>query len=84
VPQVPELRIVTDPYAVAERADAIVLMTEWPDYRSLELGVFATRMRGRLLVDGRNAFEPAKVEIAGLDYEGIGRPSTAASAYAGL
>ena len=84
VPQVPELRIVTDPYAVAERADAVVLMTEWPEYRSLELGELATRMRGRLLVDARNAFEPAKVEIAGLEYEGIGRAKAVASGYAGL
>ena len=58
---------------MAERADAVVVMTEWPDYRSLELDVLAVRMRGRLFVDGRNVFDPEKVEIAGLVYEGVGR-----------
>ncbi len=73
LPDVPAVRLVGDPYGVAERADAVVVMTEWPDFRSLELDIFAARMRGRLLVDGRNVFDPEKVEIAGLVYEGVGR-----------
>jgi nucleotide sugar dehydrogenase len=76
VPQVPDVRLVGDPYAVAERADAVVLMTDWPEYRELELDIIATRMRGRLLVDGRNVFEPAKAEFAGLMYQGIGRATS--------
>jgi nucleotide sugar dehydrogenase len=79
-PDVPELLLVDEPYEVAERADAVVLMTEWPDYRELELDVIAGRMRGRLFVDGRNMFDPAKAEYAGLVYEGIGRPSSLARA----
>jgi nucleotide sugar dehydrogenase len=75
VPELPEVRLAGDPYSVAERADAVVLMTDWPDYRQVELDVIAGRMRGRLLVDGRNMFDPAKAEIAGLVYEGIGRPT---------
>jgi UDP-N-acetyl-D-mannosaminuronate dehydrogenase len=77
-PDVPALLLVDEPYEVAERADAVVLMTEWPDYRELELDVIASRMRGRLLVDDRNVFDPVKAEYAGLVYEGIGRPSSLA------
>jgi nucleotide sugar dehydrogenase len=73
VPDLDELRIVEDPYDVAERADAVVLLTEWPDYLELELDALRDRMRGTLFVDGRNVFDPAKVEAAGLTYEGIGR-----------
>jgi UDPglucose 6-dehydrogenase len=55
-----------------EGADAVVLVTEWPEFAELDLADVAGRMRGRLLVDGRNFLD---VEAAGLTYEGIGRPS---------
>jgi nucleotide sugar dehydrogenase len=73
VPDVPGLSLVDDPYDVARRADAVVLLTEWPEYLELELDAMRDRMRGDLFVDGRNVFDPAKVEAVGLEYEGIGR-----------
>jgi nucleotide sugar dehydrogenase len=76
VAHVPGLRFADDPYGVAERADAVVLMTEWPEFRDLELDVIASRMRGRLFIDGRNVFDPEKVDVAGLVFEGIGRPGS--------
>jgi UDPglucose 6-dehydrogenase len=54
-------------------ADAVVLVTEWPEFRELDLAEVARRMRGRLLVDGRNFLEPAVAADAGLTYEGVGR-----------
>jgi UDPglucose 6-dehydrogenase len=54
-------------------ADAVVLVTEWPEFAELDLGALASSMRGSLLVDGRNLFDPAAVRAAGLTYEGIGR-----------
>jgi len=54
-------------------ADAVVLVTEWPEFLELDLGALASAMRGSLLVDGRNLFDPAAVRAAGLVYEGIGR-----------
>jgi UDPglucose 6-dehydrogenase len=56
-------------------ADAVVLVTEWPEFRELDLGVVADRMRGDLLVDGRNFLDPHSAAAAGLSYEGVGRPS---------
>ena len=61
-------------------ADAVVLVTEWPEFAELDLEDVAGRMRGRLLVDGRNFLDPAKVVSAGLAYEGIGRPVMSAPA----
>jgi UDPglucose 6-dehydrogenase len=55
-------------------ADAIVLVTEWPEFGELDLPAVAARMRGNLVVDGRNFLDPSAVRGAGLIYEGIGRP----------
>jgi UDPglucose 6-dehydrogenase len=57
-------------------ADAVVLVTEWPEFRDLELAAVADRMQGTLLVDGRNFLDPEAVRTAGLTYEGVGRPSS--------
>jgi nucleotide sugar dehydrogenase len=73
VPDCPGLRIVGDPYQAADRADAVVLMTEWPDYLALDLDRLRSRMRGTLVIDGRNLLDPTAVEAAGLSYQGIGR-----------
>jgi UDPglucose 6-dehydrogenase len=61
--------------AVGEGADALVLVTEWPEFSELDLAELAGAMRGDLLIDGRNFLDPAKVRDAGLHYEGIGRPT---------
>ncbi len=58
--------------AIAD-ADAVVLVTEWPEFLELDWNEVAQAMRGRLLIDGRNALDGDAVRAAGLDYEGIGR-----------
>jgi UDPglucose 6-dehydrogenase len=57
-----------------EGADAVVLVTEWPEFGDLDFGDVASAMRGRLVVDGRNFLDPDAVRAAGLTYEGVGRP----------
>jgi UDPglucose 6-dehydrogenase len=61
--------------AVGQGADAIVLVTEWPEFAELDLAELASAMRGDLLIDGRNFLDAGKVREAGLAYEGIGRPA---------
>jgi UDPglucose 6-dehydrogenase len=56
-------------------ADAVVLVTEWPEFGELDFAAVAAAMRGRLVVDGRNFLDPEAVSAAGLTYEGVGRPS---------
>jgi UDPglucose 6-dehydrogenase len=51
----------------------VVLVTEWPEFGELDLGAVAGAMRGTLVVDGRNFFDPDAVSAAGLTYEGVGR-----------
>jgi UDPglucose 6-dehydrogenase len=62
-----------DPLDAAHDADAVVLVTEWEEFRLLDWHEIAGAMRGGVLIDGRNALDPAAVRAAGLAYEGIGR-----------
>ena len=61
------------PLEAASEADAVVLVTEWPEFLKLDWRLVAERMRGRVVIDGRNALDPDAVRAAGLAYEGIGR-----------
>jgi UDPglucose 6-dehydrogenase len=56
-----------------EGADAVVLVTEWQEFRELDWSRVAEAMGGNVIVDGRNALDPDAVRAAGLVYEGIGR-----------
>lgn len=62
-----------DAYAVADGVDALVIVTEWDEFRALDLVKLGKRMRGRALVDLRNVYDPEEAERAGLDYRGLGR-----------
>jgi nucleotide sugar dehydrogenase len=69
----PGVRLVDHPLDVADRADAVILMTEWPEYVALDLAALRSRMRGDVLFDGRHVFDPDTVRANGLKYEAIGR-----------
>ena len=62
-----------DPYEVAKDADALVVVTEWDEFRALDLARFSKVMRGNVVVDLRNVYNRADAEEAGLEYIGIGR-----------
>jgi UDPglucose 6-dehydrogenase len=55
-------------------ADAAVIVTEWPEVRELDWAAARERMRGRVVVDGRNLLDPEEMRALGFAYEGIGRP----------
>lgn len=62
-----------DPYAMAEGADGVVVVTEWTQFRTLDLERLARTMRRPVMVDTRNLFEPRAARAAGLVYTSIGR-----------
>ena len=72
-PLLPGVDFAADAYAVADGADAVVVVTEWDEFRGIDLSEMARRMRGKALVDLRNVYDPAEVARAGLTYRGIGR-----------
>jgi UDPglucose 6-dehydrogenase len=62
-----------DAYAAADGADALVIVTEWDEFRALDLERIASSLRGKALVDLRNVYDRDEAEDAGLRYYGIGR-----------
>ena len=62
-----------DAYRAADGADALVIVTEWDEFRALDLRKIAASMRGKMLVDLRNVYDREDVERAGLTYHGVGR-----------
>jgi len=55
-------------------ADAAVIVTEWPEVSELDWAAASERMRGRVVIDGRNVLDPEEMRALGFAYEGIGRP----------
>jgi UDPglucose 6-dehydrogenase len=62
-----------NPYEVAEGADALILVTEWNEFKQLDMARIARSMRQRVLFDGRNIYEPEKMRELGFIYRGVGR-----------
>jgi len=69
----PEAESFSGLYEALEGADAMVLMTEWNEYRALNLGIAAKKMRGRVILDTRNLLDPAAAWDGGFIYRGFGR-----------
>lgn len=67
------LQFADDPYLALEGVDALVLATEWKPFRSPDFDAMKARMRGRLIVDGRNQYDPQQIRALGFEYCGVGR-----------
>ena len=61
------------PYEAAEGADALVILTEWDQFRALDLARVKASMRAPVVVDLRNIYRPAEMKAVGFDYTSIGR-----------
>jgi len=62
-----------DPYTPCQDADVLAILTEWPDFREMDLHKVEAVMVGGSVVDTRNLLDPEEVEAAGLRYRGMGR-----------
>ena len=69
----PDFNYVNSAYEACEGADAVVLLTEWNQYRALDLARIKLKMKSPLFIDLRNVYEPAKMCDAGFKYVGVGR-----------
>lgn len=63
----------TDPYTAVKGADAVAILTEWNEFRQLDLVKLAKGLKELVLFDGRNIYEPAKIKQLGFTYYGVGR-----------
>ena len=69
----PEVDYLRDAYAVANGADGLIVVTEWNEFRNLDLARIKNSMRRPVLIDGRNIYDPFSVRELGFTYRGIGR-----------
>lgn len=72
--ELPEIHYASDAYACASGADALVIVTEWGQFRALDLKRLRSEMKQPVIVDLRNIYRREDVETAGFTYESIGRP----------
>jgi UDPglucose 6-dehydrogenase len=73
VASIPGVAHAVDAYAAARDADALVVVTDWPEFRSLDFPRMRHLMRTPLLIDLRNLLDPTHIAAAGLAYIGLGR-----------
>jgi len=73
-------RLLKDPYEVAKGADALLLLTEWSDYRDLDWSRMYSLMARPLVLYARNALVPEKMKTHGFEYHSFGRPDLIAKA----
>src|SRR4028118_1149563 len=74
-PLYPAVHYCDNAYEVAEGADALVIVTEWNQFRKLELDRLRQLLNSPMIIDLRNLYEPEKMVAAGFDYISIGRPA---------
>ena len=72
--ELPGFQLADSALQALHEADALLLVTEWPEFARLQGGVMRARMRRPLVLDGRNALDGPALVAAGLVYRGIGRP----------
>lgn len=78
--ELPGLRYADDPYGALEQADALIVVTEWREFRSPDFDRLRDTLRGALVLDGRNLYDPALLARFGLECQGIGRAAFQAEA----
>jgi UDPglucose 6-dehydrogenase len=71
--ELPDIMYCDDAYACAEGADALVIVTEWVQFRALDLNRLKQTMKQPVVVDLRNVYRPEEMAAAGFVYEGVGR-----------
>ena len=63
--------------AAAEGSDALIVVTEWHEFRSPDFALLTKLLRQPVIMDGRNLYEPRMMAELGFDYTGIGRSARA-------
>ena len=71
----PGISYCTDPYQAAQGADAVLIVTEWEEFRTIDWQRLGALVERRLIIDGRNMFKPSDVTSHGFHYVSIGRPT---------
>jgi UDPglucose 6-dehydrogenase len=73
VRMIPAIEMAKNPYSLAEKCDALVVCTEWNEFKQLDLRRIRDVMRQPIIVDGRNIYDPKTMIRFGFIYRGVGR-----------
>jgi UDPglucose 6-dehydrogenase len=68
-----KIRRVKNAYEVLEGADALVVFTDWQEFRTPDFDTIAQKLKKPIIFDGRNLYSPAFVKKMGIEYHSIGR-----------
>jgi UDPglucose 6-dehydrogenase len=69
----PDLELADDAYGTARHADALIIVTEWNEFKFLDLHRLRDEMRRPVIMDGRNVYDPVRMDALGFIYRGFGR-----------
>ncbi|OGO20820.1 MAG: hypothetical protein A2144_03480 [Chloroflexi bacterium RBG_16_50_9] len=69
----PQVTYCNDAYEVAKGSDALILATEWDEFKELDMTIIYSLMHQPIIIDGRNIYDPEKMSQIGFIYEGMGR-----------
>lgn len=75
------LRYFDDPYKAAEGSDALLILTDWPQFAQLDLERLKSVLKFPIVLDGRNVYDPARMQAHGFTYVSIGRPAVQAQSH---
>jgi UDPglucose 6-dehydrogenase len=69
------LELCQDAYAALDGCDALVVLTDWQEFRTPDFGMVRSRLRDAVIFDGRNLYDPQSARLAGFEYHAVGRPN---------
>jgi UDPglucose 6-dehydrogenase len=72
--EMPALTYCSSALEAAEGADALLVLTEWPEFKAVDLAALRSKMTRPLIIDGRNLFDAQTIRAAGFEYASMGRP----------
>jgi UDPglucose 6-dehydrogenase len=68
-----KVKFCNDPYAACRNSDALLLLTEWDEFKEIDFTRIKKLLSRPLIIDGRNLYDPGKMSKMGFKYIGIGR-----------
>jgi len=69
----PDIELCQGPYQVAQGSDALVIVTDWDEFKKMDLRKIKRLLNQPVIIDGRNIFDPGEMEKLGFTYQGVGR-----------
>lgn len=72
-PLLSDIEYAADPYICTEQADAVIILTEWDEFRALDMARLKSTLRGSIMIDLRNIYNPDEMRTFGFEYSSVGR-----------